>query len=77
MEENECRAYKKRDLRLINVQRAVTKSAFAICKIAESLLKTDKTEKEQMIRTCTDSLPLLDHANASLSMHRRDLIKLY
>lgn len=56
----------------MNVQTAITKSAFAICITAESLLKTDKIEKEQMIQTCTDPLCLLGHANASLSLHKWD-----
>lgn len=67
---------KKRDLRLMNIQKAVTKSSFAVCKIAEVLLKPDiKEEQDSMIRTCTDVLSLLGHANTAISLHRRDLLK--
>ena len=59
---------KKRDLRLVNIQKAVTKSSFALCKIADVLLKSDKREeKNSIIRTCTDALSLLGHANTSIS----------
>ena len=36
--------FKKRDLRFMNVQKAVTKSAYAITKVTEQLLKLEKVK---------------------------------
>ena len=68
--------FKKRDLRFMNVQKAVTKSAYAITKVAEQLLKLEKIDsKEHMIKSCTDALFLLGHANTTISIQRRTLLK--
>ena len=71
---------KKRDLRLINIQSSLTKSAFAAIEVAQYLLKQEQKEegkegKEAAIRACTDIIYMLGHANTSLSLQRRELLK--
>lgn len=70
-------AIKRRDFRLMNIQRAITKSPFGLCKVAYGLLKPDKAvDREALIHAYTDAIFLLGHANTSVSFHRRDLLKL-
>ena len=67
---------KKRDLRFMSVQSAITKSTCAVLQVAEKLLKLESNENnERMIRTCIDAVFLMGHANTSLSLQRRDLLK--
>ena len=66
---------KKRDLRLMNVQSAITKSACAIVSVAESLLKMDGDKHDQEVRNCLDAIYLLGHANTAMSMQRRELLR--
>ena len=67
---------KKRDLRLMNIQSVVSKSACAVLNVAHSLLNTTDSEKHGAdIRNCLDAIYLLGHANTALSMQRRELLK--
>ena len=66
---------KKRDLRLMNVQSAITKSACAIISVAESLFKMDGDKHDPEIKNCLDAIYLLGHANTAMSLQRRELLR--
>ncbi|XP_061186239.1 uncharacterized protein LOC133194263 [Saccostrea echinata] len=66
---------KKRDLRLMNIQSAITKSTCAILSVADSLLKIDGEKHDKDIRNCLDAIYLLGHANTTMSMQRRELLR--
>ena len=67
---------KKRDLRIMNVQNAVTKATFAILRVADSLLKNKKDNNvDSELRNCMDAVFLLGHANTSMSLRGRELLK--
>lgn len=66
---------KKRDLRLMNIQSAMTKSTCAILSVADSLLKVDGEKHDKEIRNCLDAIYLLGHANTAMSMQRRELLR--
>lgn len=66
---------KKRDLRLMNIQIAITKSTCAILSVADSLLKVDGEKHDKEIRNCLDAIYLLEHANTAMSMQRRELLR--
>lgn len=67
---------KKRDLRFMNVQRAIAKGASAMTRMANDLLVGEKTSKtNEYIKICTDVLSLLGHANTTLSHNRRELLR--
>ncbi|XP_013387436.1 uncharacterized protein LOC106156643 [Lingula anatina] len=67
---------KKRDLRFSSIQSAITKSTFAMLSVAENLLsKPAEPSTEQSIRACLDAVFLLGHANTSVSLQRRELLR--
>lgn len=66
---------KKRDLHLMNIQSAITKSTCAILGVADSLLKVDGEKHHKEIRNCLDAIYLLGHANTAMSMQRRELLR--
>ncbi|KAK3106382.1 hypothetical protein FSP39_018857 [Pinctada imbricata] len=66
---------KKRDLRLMNIQSAVTKSTCAILNVAQSLLNKDSEKHGEDIKHCLDAIYLLGHTNTALSMQRRELLR--
>ena len=67
---------KKRDLRIMNLQNAVNKTTFAILRVADSLLKNKKDNNvDSELRNCMDAVFLLGHANTSMSLQRRELVK--
>lgn len=64
---------KKRDLRLVNAQSAVTKTTFSILRVADSMLKNKNDNNfDSELRYCMDAVFLLGHANTSMSLQRRD-----
>lgn len=65
---------KKRDLRLMNIQSAITKNTCAILSVADNLLKMDGEKHIKDIRNCLDAIYLLGHANTAMSMQRRELL---
>ena len=63
--------FKKRDLRCMNVQKAVIKSAYAITKVTEQTVETGKREsKEHMIKGRVQT-----HYHTTISMQRRTFLK--
>ena len=67
---------KKRDLRIMNLQNAVNKTTFAILRVADSLLKNKKDNNvDSELRNCMDAVFLLGHANTSMSLRGRELLK--
>jgi hypothetical protein len=66
---------KRRDLRMMNIQSVVSKSACAILSVAQSLLKTDSVKHADDIRNCLDAIYMLGHANTALSMQRREQLR--
>lgn len=57
--------------------KVLTKAAFAVLRVADGLLKNTNHENnfEKELRNCMDAVFLLEHANTSVSVQRKELLK--
>ena len=72
-------AEKQQNLRLANVQTAINRAGIAVAKCIDVLLEAHQNnappQVDKLIKTTTDALALLGHANVDLSLCRREYLR--